>query len=86
MSKTVIHVFNILFGIITIGFSLYFAWGVLAFGGLEYLRILVFPLSVAIVWSFFYYLQVRFHSVRGFIALLLVEIMVLAIVVSFIDL
>lgn len=86
MNKTAIHVINILIGVITIGLSLFFTWGVLAFGPDGNMLILTLPLVVILVWSAVYYLQVKFNSIKTFILLLVVELMLLFIVFSFIEL
>lgn len=85
MNKTVIHLFNILIGILSIGYGLFFSWGVLAFGPEGNMLVIIgFPLAITIIWSTIYYLQMKYQTVKSFLFLLLIEV-VLFILVFFIN-
>lgn len=86
MSKKIIHTINVLIGIFTIGFSLFFTWGVLAFGPEGNMLIVAFPLVVIAIWSIIYYLQIKFQTIKSFVILLLVELILLFLVVLMINL
>ncbi|GAE32986.1 hypothetical protein [Halalkalibacter hemicellulosilyticus] len=86
MNKVANHVINILLGVITIGFSLFFTWGVMAFGPEGNMIMLALPFVVSLIWSVVYYLQVKFNSVKNFILLLFVELTLFYIILSLIDL
>ncbi|GAA0504543.1 hypothetical protein GCM10008986_35120 [Salinibacillus aidingensis] len=74
MSTKTIHIINILLGIISIGFSLFFTWGILAFSSGELEGVYVFPISVMVVWLITYLLQIKLKTVKSFVILLFIEL------------
>lgn len=86
MNKKIIHIINVLIGVLSIGFSLFFTWGVLGFGPEGNMLIIIFPLAVIAIWAIIYYLQIKFQSIKTFVILLLVELILLFSVVAMINL
>lgn len=85
--KNIIHAINIMIGILTIVPSLFFVWGVLAFGPKGNMVVIIaLPLAVILIWAAIYYLQIKFQTIKTFIALLLMEFILFFIIVSLIEL
>lgn len=86
MNKTIIHIINILIGVVSVGLSLFFTWGVLAFGPEGNMLIIALPLVVILIWIIVYILQMKLYSIKVFIVLLLIEFMLLLTIFSLIEL
>ncbi|ADU28885.1 hypothetical protein [Evansella cellulosilytica] len=74
MNKAIIHIINFLVGLVAVGSSLFFAWGVLAFGPNGNLLYVALPLAVSVIWGAIYYLQLKFQSISSFLLLLMTEL------------
>ncbi len=86
MNKYIIHTVNIVIGILTIGFSLFLTWGVLAFGPEGNTLIIALPLVVMAIWLMIYKLQIKYQTAISFISLLLLEFLLLYLVAIMINL